>query len=160
MSKSSNWESTIKPIVVLSVISLIASLLLALVNGMTAPVIAENTKRTTLAAYVGVLPSVSDASELEEVTDYTTAGITINENADPDVVTDLLLAYRKAFPDRPEFRHMEGNSSAHARASAMGSSVTIPVRNGRLVLGTWQGVYFCEFDGPRRRTFYVSVIAG
>ena len=68
MSKSSNWESTIKPIVVLSVISLIASLLLALVNGMTAPVIAENTKRTTLAAY--------DASELEEVTDYTTAGIT------------------------------------------------------------------------------------
>ena len=77
---------------------------------------------------------------------HTTAGITINENADPDVVTDLLLAYRKAFP--------------HARASAMGSSVTIPVRNGRLVLGTWQGVYFCEFDGPRRRTFYVSVIAG
>ena len=76
MSKSSNWESTIKPIVVLSVISLIASLLLALVNGMTAPVIAENTKRTTLAAYVGVLPSVSDASELEEVTDYTTAGST------------------------------------------------------------------------------------
>ena len=76
MSKSSNWESTIKPIVVLSVISLIASLLLALVNGMTAPVIAENTKRTTLAAYVGVLPSVSDASELEEVTDYTTVGIT------------------------------------------------------------------------------------
>ena len=86
---------------------------------------------------------------------HTTAGITINENADPDVVTDLLLAYRQAFPDRPEFRHMEGNSSAHARASAMGSSVTIPVRNGRLVLGTWQGVYFCEFDGPRRRTFYV-----
>ena len=76
MSKSSNWESTIKPIVVLSVISLIASLLLALVNGMTAPVIAENTMRTTLAAYVGVLPSVSDASELDEVTDYTTAGIT------------------------------------------------------------------------------------
>ena len=76
MTKPSNWESTIKPIVVLSVISLIASLLLALVNGMTAPVIAENTKRTTLAAYVGVLPSVSDASELEEVTDYTTAGIT------------------------------------------------------------------------------------
>ena len=76
MSKASNWESTIKPIVVLSVISLIASLLLALVNGMTAPVIAENTKRTTLAAYVGVLPSVSDASELEEVTDYTTSGIT------------------------------------------------------------------------------------
>ena len=78
MSKTSNsnWETTVKPIVVLSVISLVVSLLLALVNSMTAPVIAENTKRTTLAAYVGVLPSVSDASELEEVTDYTTAGIT------------------------------------------------------------------------------------
>ena len=76
MSKSSNWESTIKPIVVLSVISLIASLLLALVNSMTAPVIAENTKRTTLAAYVGVMPSVSDAGELDEVTDFTTANVT------------------------------------------------------------------------------------
>ena len=71
---------------------------------------------------------------------HTTAGITINENADPDVVTDLLLAYRKAFPDRPEFRHAEGNSSAHARAAAVGSSAMIPVKNGRLVLGTWQGV--------------------
>ena len=76
MSKSSNWETTVKPIVVLSVISLVVSLLLALVNSMTAPVIAENTKRTTLAAYVGVLPSVSDATELEEVTDYTTANVT------------------------------------------------------------------------------------
>ena len=78
MSKTSNsnWETTVKPIVVLSVISLVVSLLLALVNSMTAPVIAENTKRTTLAAYVGVLPSVSDASELEEVTDYTTENVT------------------------------------------------------------------------------------
>ena len=78
MSKTSNsnWETTVKPIVVLSVISLVVSLLLALVNSMTAPVIAENTKRTTLAAYVGVLPSVSDATELEEVTDYTTENIT------------------------------------------------------------------------------------
>ena len=78
MSKTANssWETTGKPIVVLTVISLIVSLLLALVNSMTAPVIAENTKRTTLAAYVGVLPSVSDATELEEVTDYTTANVT------------------------------------------------------------------------------------
>ena len=90
---------------------------------------------------------------------HTTAGITINENADPDVVTDLLLAYRKAFPDRPEFRHIEGNSAAHAKATAVGSSVWIPIKNGRLVLGTWQGIYFCEFDGPRSRTFYVSVVS-
>ena len=86
------------------------------------------------------------------------AGFTFFEYADPDVVMDLLLAYRKAFPDRPEFRHAEGNSSAPARASAVGSSAMIPVKNGRLVLGTWQGVYFCEFDGPRRRTFLVTVM--
>lgn len=91
---------------------------------------------------------------------HTTAGITINENADSDVVTDLLLAYDRAFPDRPEFRHIEGNSAAHAKASAIGSSVTILIQNGRLLLRTWQGVYLCEFDGPRSRHFYVSVIDG
>lgn len=88
---------------------------------------------------------------------HTTAAITINENADPDVVHDMLLGLRKAFPDRPEFRHAEGNSSAHLRASAMGSSVTVIVSQGRLVLGTWQGIYFCEFDGPRTRKFFVRV---
>ncbi|MCL2530338.1 MAG: secondary thiamine-phosphate synthase enzyme YjbQ [Coriobacteriia bacterium] len=88
---------------------------------------------------------------------HTTAGITINENADPDVVTDLLLGLRKAFPDRPEFCHDEGNSAAHLKASAVGLSVTIPIADGRLLLGTWQGVYFCEFDGPRNRTYYVQV---
>lgn len=91
---------------------------------------------------------------------HTTAGITINENADPDVVRDLLLAYDAAFPDRPAFRHIEGNSAAHAKASAIGSSVMIPIQHGRLALGTWQGVYFCEFDGPRTRTFWVTVLAG
>ncbi|MDR3304079.1 MAG: secondary thiamine-phosphate synthase enzyme YjbQ [Treponema sp.] len=88
---------------------------------------------------------------------HTTAGITINENADPNVVHDMLLGLRKAFPDRAEFRHEEGNSIAHLRASAMGSSATVPVSQGRLVLGTWQGIYFCEFDGPRTRTFFVQV---
>ena len=84
--------------------------------------------------------------------------MTINENADPDVVTDLLFALDKTFPDRPEFRHMEGNSAAHLKASTMGSSVTVIVENGNLVLGTWQGIYFCEFDGPRTRKFYVKVM--
>ena len=88
---------------------------------------------------------------------HTTAGITINENADPDVVTDLLLGLRQAFPDRSEFRHDEGNSAAHLKASAVGPSVTIPIAGGRLLFGTWQGVYFCEFDGPRNRTYYVQV---
>jgi len=89
---------------------------------------------------------------------HTTAGITINENADPDVVHDLLFALDKTFPDRPEFRHGEGNSAAHLKASAMGSSATIIIENSRLVLGTWQGVYFTEFDPPRRRRFYVKVM--
>jgi secondary thiamine-phosphate synthase enzyme len=88
---------------------------------------------------------------------HTTVGITINENADPDVVRDLLLGLRKAFPDRPEFRHSEGNSAAHLKASAMGSSATVIVEDGRPLLGTWQGVYFCEFDPPRQRRFYVKV---
>ncbi len=89
---------------------------------------------------------------------HTTAGITINENADPDVVRDLIFALEKTYPDRAEFRHAEGNSAAHLRASAMGSCATIPVGNGRLLLGTWQGIYFCEFDGPRTRRFYVQIL--
>ena len=88
---------------------------------------------------------------------HTTAGITINENADPDVVRDLLLGLRAAFPDRREFRHAEGNSAAHLKASAMGSSVTVIIEGGKPLLGTWQGVYFCEFDPPRQRRFYVKV---
>ncbi len=88
---------------------------------------------------------------------HTTAGITINENADPDVVTDMLLGLAKAFPDRPEFRHAEGNSSAHLKASCVGSSATVIIDGGRLLLGTWQGIYFCEFDGPRSRRFYVQI---
>ncbi len=89
---------------------------------------------------------------------HTTAGITINENADPDVVRDMLLGLDKAYPDRAEFRHMEGNSAAHLKASAVGSSQYIIVEGGRLVLGTWQGIYFCEFDGPRSRKFYIKVM--
>lgn len=90
---------------------------------------------------------------------HTTAAITINENADPDVVHDMLFGLRKAFPDRAEFRHSEGNSSAHLKSSVVGSSVTVLVSQGRLVLGTWQGIYFCEFDGPRTRKFFVRVSA-
>jgi len=88
---------------------------------------------------------------------HTTAGITINENADPDVVRDLVFALEKAYPDRPEFRHCEGNSAAHLKASVIGGSATVPVKDGRLMLGVWQGVYFCEFDGPRSRRFFVQV---
>ncbi|MCL2638186.1 MAG: secondary thiamine-phosphate synthase enzyme YjbQ [Oscillospiraceae bacterium] len=89
---------------------------------------------------------------------HTTAGITINENADPDVVRDMLLGLDKAYPDRAEFRHAEGNSSAHLKASSVGSSASVIITEGRLLLGTWQSVYFTEFDGPRNRTFYVKII--
>ena len=87
---------------------------------------------------------------------HTTAGITINENADPDVVHDLLIGLNKAFPDRSEFRHGEGNSTAHLKASAVGASETIIINNGKPLLGTWQGIYFCEFDPPRNRKFYIT----
>ncbi|WP_003544251.1 secondary thiamine-phosphate synthase enzyme YjbQ [Desulfotomaculum nigrificans] len=89
---------------------------------------------------------------------HTTAGVTINENADPDVVRDLLMRLDEVYPwVHPQYRHTEGNSAAHLKASTMGASQSVPVADGQLVLGTWQGIYFCEFDGPRRRTFYVKV---
>lgn len=88
---------------------------------------------------------------------HTTAAITINENADPDVQTDLLYALKKTYPDRPEFRHCEGNSAAHLKASCIGSSVQVPVQRDALLLGIWQGIYFCEFDGPRRRTCIIHI---
>lgn len=91
---------------------------------------------------------------------HTTAGITINENADPDVVSDLLFALNKTFPRRPEFNHAEGNTAAHMKASCIGSSVSVVIENGKLVLGTWQDIYFCEFDGPRNRNFIVKVLQG
>jgi len=91
---------------------------------------------------------------------HTTAGITINENADPDVVSDMLLGMQKAFPDRSEFRHAEGTSAAHLKASAVGSGVTVIIENSRPLLGTWQGIYFGEFDPPRSRSFYVKVTTG
>jgi secondary thiamine-phosphate synthase enzyme len=122
-----------------------------------------NTEREQLCA---ITERVRDAITESGVRDglcvvycpHTTAGITINENTDPDVARDLLLGLNKAFPDRSEFRHAEGNSSAHLKAACVGSSVSVIVERGSPVLGTWQGIYFCEFDGPRRRNFFVSVL--
>ena len=116
--------------------------------------------------FYNITKSVNQALAKSNVSDgiavvfcpHTTAGITINENADPDVVRDMLLGLDKAYPDRAEFRHGEGNSSAHLKASAVGSSETLIIENGRLLLGTWQSIYFTEFDGPRSRKFYVKII--
>jgi secondary thiamine-phosphate synthase enzyme len=88
---------------------------------------------------------------------HTTAAITINENADPDVQHDVLEGLNRAFPQLSEYRHAEGNSPAHLKSSCIGCSETVLIQNGSLVLGTWQAVYFCEFDGPRNRTFFVQV---
>jgi secondary thiamine-phosphate synthase enzyme len=91
---------------------------------------------------------------------HTTAGVTINEDADPSVRADLAMALERLVPPDLPFTHAEGNSDAHIKASLMGSSVLVPLQGGRLQLGTWQGIYFAEFDGPRRRHVLVSVLAG
>jgi secondary thiamine-phosphate synthase enzyme len=90
---------------------------------------------------------------------HTTAGVTINENADPSVRRDLLLALARAVPDSLPFTHAEGNSPAHVKASLVGSSATVFIENGRLRLGTWQGIFLCEFDGPRQRQVLVKIIS-
>jgi len=87
---------------------------------------------------------------------HTTAGITINENADPDVTADIEKALDRMVPWEAGYRHGEGNSAAHVKASLMGSSVRVIVSGGRLQLGTWQAIYFCEFDGPRSRKVFVG----
>jgi secondary thiamine-phosphate synthase enzyme len=89
---------------------------------------------------------------------HTTAGILVNENADPDVCDDMLGWLRKAVPEAGDYLHAEGNSPAHIKATLVGHSATIPVARGRLALGTWQGVFLAEFDGPRERTVVVSVV--
>jgi secondary thiamine-phosphate synthase enzyme len=91
---------------------------------------------------------------------HTTAGVTINENADPSVSRDLLQALENAVPWRANYAHLEGNAAAHVKASMMGASQSVLVLGGRLRLGTWQGIYLAEFDGPRTRQVWVKVIAG
>jgi len=88
---------------------------------------------------------------------HTTAGVTINENADPSVKEDLLTALRQIIPDSLPFKHTEGNSPGHIKASLVGSTAHVIIEEGRLSLGTWQGIFFCEFDGPRRRKVFISV---
>jgi len=91
---------------------------------------------------------------------HTTAGITINENADPDVPHDILLTLEELIPHiRSGYRHCEGNSDAHVKSSLVGVDQTLLVQNGQLVLGTWQAIFFCEFDGPRHRKIHIQVIS-
>lgn len=89
---------------------------------------------------------------------HTTAGIAINENADPSVAQDILAVLEKMAPRGGSYRHLEGNADSHVKASIVGSSETVLIEGGRLVLGTWQGLFLCEFDGPRRRRLLVKVV--
>ena len=89
---------------------------------------------------------------------HTTAGITVNENADPDVVTDMIAGLEKIVPQKGSYLHSEGNSPAHIKSSLMGSSKTVFIENGGLALGTWQGIYLAEFDGPRTRKVWIKII--
>jgi secondary thiamine-phosphate synthase enzyme len=115
---------------------------------------------------VDISPQVQHAVDASGLVDgictvasaHTTAGITINENADPDVARDILHTLAEMIPQHAGFHHAEGNSDSHIKASLVGLSVTVPVKQGRMVLGAWQSVYFCEFDGPRNRTAMVTVI--
>ena len=91
---------------------------------------------------------------------HTTAGVTINESADPSVRADLLMVLNQMVPWKADYRHMEGNSPAHAKSTLVGTSQTVAIENGTLVLGTWQGIFFCEFDGPRQRSVHLRIMEG
>ncbi|PKK91127.1 MAG: hypothetical protein CVV64_04990 [Candidatus Wallbacteria bacterium HGW-Wallbacteria-1] len=91
---------------------------------------------------------------------HTTAAVTINENADPDVKSDMLMGMETVAPDSSRFRHAEGNSAAHIKTTLTGPSLTVIISGGRPLLGTWQGIYFCEYDGPRSRKFMLKVMQG
>jgi len=93
-------------------------------------------------------------------TTHTTAAVTINENADPDVPRDIINALEKAVPQNANYRHSEGNSPAHVKSSLVGASEIVLIEKGRLVLGTWQSIFFCEFDGPRSRKVLVKIVNG
>lgn len=124
----------------------------------------KTSSREELVDITGVVREVLQESSGPEISavmvfiPHTTAGVTINENADPDVRTDIITGLRRMVPFEQGFRHAEGNSDAHIKASLLGSSVMVPVENGRLVLGTWQGIYLAEFDGPRTRTLMIKTL--
>ena len=118
----------------------------------------SHTEMTDITSEISaIIPSGMDSGICIVFSMHTTAGLTINENADPDVNKDIIYSLEKMVPwSNSKYQHSEGNSAAHVKASLMGFSLTIPVREGRLNLGTWQGIYFCEFDGPRNRTVDVE----
>jgi len=125
----------------------------------------RTTKNTEIIDITGQIKAFVRESGIEDgiITIYvphTTAAVTINENADPSVKADILMELDKVIPLDDHYSHLEGNSAAHIKASLLGASETIIVEGGELLLGSWQGVFFCEFDGPRSRKFHVKAIRG
>ena len=124
-------------------------------------------RTTSRIEFVDITRQVNDAAGKAGVKNgvvvvyvpHTTAGVTINEAADPSVVHDINTKLAQLIPHQGPYRHVEGNSDAHIKASLMGSSVNVIIADGSLVLGTWQGIFFCEFDGPRSRKFHVQVMS-
>ncbi len=124
-------------------------------------------RTSTQTELINITHSVQEAVKKTGVEDgicvvfvpHTTAGVTINENADPSVVNDILMELNKIVPSKDQYHHIEGNSPAHIKTSLVGCSEIVLVESGKLVLGTWQGIFFCEFDGPRTRKVHVKVIA-
>ena len=123
----------------------------------------DSRQRIELIEITGEVRAAIGAAGIREglavvYTPHTTAAITINENADPDVACDMVAALNKLVPFADHYRHAEGNSAAHVKSTLVGASETLIVAGGAPVLGTWQGIYFCEFDGPRRRQVHVRVV--
>ena len=124
-------------------------------------------KTSTQTEFIDITRSVQEAVKKTGMEDgiciifipHTTAAVTINENADPSVVQDIVMELNKIILFKNQYRHMEGNSPAHIKASLVGCSEIVLVESGKLVLGTWQGIFFCEFDGPRNRIVHVKVIS-
>ena len=124
-------------------------------------------RTSTQTEFIDITRSVQEAVKKTGVKDgicivfipHTTAAVTINENADPSVIHDILMELNKIVPSKDQYRHMEGNSPAHIKTSLVGCSEIVFVESGRLALGTWQGIFLCEFDGPRNRKVHVKVIS-
>ncbi len=123
-------------------------------------------RSSTQNEFIDITRSIREAVQKTGVEDgicivyvpHTTAAITINENADPSVPQDIIMELNKIVPFEDRYHHLEGNSAAHIKASLLGCSQTILIESGKLILGTWQGIFFCEFDGPRNRKVYVKVM--
>ncbi len=118
--------------------------------------------RTEMVNITYQIQSIVEAAGISEgivtvYTPHTTAAITINESADPDVVRDILYETNKIIPLSDNYHHLEGNSAAHIKSSLFGASETLIIENGRIQLGTWQGIFFCEFDGPRNRKVWIKI---